>query len=174
MLEERNLTEIYPRHAFRWLILQYNMGFCQFYVGLAHGLTRLWKFSAVVPYFFNTHIHQLLEAIACMYIITCLKGRKLWVHLYFIPWSNVLTYSSLSCNAPGCNLTVCKCTHIFPLTKLIILYFQYHMTCRGKLSKPQGVWFCHLSWRVQKECWLSCWKGSKAQTQGVELVYVHK
>ena len=48
----------------------------------------------------------------------------------------------LSCNAPGCNLTVCKCTNtIFPLvvlTKLIIFYSQYHMTCRGELSKPQG------------------------------------
>ena len=52
----------------------------------------------------------------------------------------------LSCNAPGCNLTVCKCTNIiFPLvvlTKLIIFYSQYHMTCRGELSKPQGGWFC--------------------------------
>ena len=52
----------------------------------------------------------------------------------------------LSCNAPGCNLTVCKCTNIIfslvVLTKLIIFYSQYHMTCRGELSKPQGGWFC--------------------------------
>jgi hypothetical protein len=56
------------------------------------------------------------------------------------------TIDLLSCNAPGCqcNLTVGKEVHhdIFPLTKLIILYSQYHMTCRGKLSKPQGGWFC--------------------------------
>ena len=51
----------------------------------------------------------------------------------------------LSCNAPGCNLTVCKRAHtIFPLvlSKLIIFYSQYHMACRGELSKPQGGWFC--------------------------------
>ena len=50
----------------------------------------------------------------------------------------------LLCNAPGCNLTVRKCgPHIFPLTsKLTIFYSQYHMTCRGELSKPQGGWFC--------------------------------
>ena len=51
----------------------------------------------------------------------------------------------LSCNAPGCNLTVCKRAHtIFPLVliKLIIFYSQYHMACRGELSKPQGGWFC--------------------------------
>ena len=35
----RNLTEIYPRHAFVRLILQYNMCFCQVYVRTAHGLT---------------------------------------------------------------------------------------------------------------------------------------
>ena len=43
----------------------------------------------------------------------------------------------LSWNAPspGSNLTVCKCAHtIFPLvlTKLVIFYSQYHMTCKGK------------------------------------------
>ena len=50
----------------------------------------------------------------------------------------------LLCDAPGCNLTACKCgPHIFPLTsKLTIFYSQYHMTCRGELSKPQGGWFC--------------------------------
>ena len=28
------------------------------------------------------------------------------------------------------------------LNKLIIFYSQYHMTCRGELSKPQWGWFC--------------------------------
>ena len=42
------------------------------------------------------------------------------------------------------NLTEWKCAHIFPLrlTKLIILYSQYHMTCRGELSQPPCGWFC--------------------------------
>ena len=71
----------------------------------------------------------------------------------------------LLCDAPGCNLTVCKCTYIFPLTsKLIIFYSQYHMTYRGELSKPQGGWFCddeckkNAGFRVGK---------ARKQTQGV-------
>ena len=60
-----------------------------------------------------------------------------WIELLNRPW-----------DASGFDLTARKYAHIFPLTKLIIFYFQYDITCRGELFKPQGGLFSW--WLVQK------------------------
>ena len=121
----RNLTKIYPRHAFVWLILQV---FAEF-MSKWHMVWPLWKFPVTGKG------------------KTVLKEPSIPLCANDDCGIEIEGIDLLSCNAPGCNLTVCKCTNtIFPLvvlTKLIIFYSQYHtMTCTGELSKPQGDWFC--------------------------------
>ena len=77
----------------------------------------------------------------------------------------------LSYDAPGCNLTVRKYTTLSSFHWLISLSFILSTIWHAGASYPRML---VLWWRVQKEFWFSCWKGSKAQMQGVELVYVHK
>jgi hypothetical protein len=58
----------------------------------------------------------------------------------------------LSCNAPGCGLTVSDSTFTFSLLNLP--WTQYHLTCQGLFEKPSGGWFCddeckkNAGWRV--------------------------
>ena len=76
MLEELNkLSEIYPGNTFERLILRCDMCFCQVYVRTAHGLTGLWKFSAVVPHFWSpTSI--LVNFLKSLPLRNMLKGKK--------------------------------------------------------------------------------------------------
>ena len=72
-------------------------------------------------------------------------------YLNWNPFSREVEWIELlnrPCDASGFDLTARKYAHIFPLTKLIIFYSQYDITCRGELFKTQGGLF--LWWRVQK------------------------
>ena len=134
------------------LILQCNMCFCQIYVGTAL-FDRVVEVFGSSPKFLVPNIQHLQSSWSHHFYVTCLKGRKLWVHfilhLASDLYSSVLPFrnESLTSIALGfANLTVRKLeyrdyAHIFSLIKLIILYSQYRMTCRGELSKPQGVLF---------------------------------
>ena len=60
----------------------------------------------------------------------------------------------LSCNAPGCGLTVSDSSFTFSLLNLS--WTQYHLTCQGLFEKPPGGWFCddeckkNSGWQVGK------------------------